>query len=131
MASAKDILSIKCTSIDGATAAMQALALDETERFILNYCNLVSVPLEANYLWANMALDLLKGSYLSDNTSSLDAIRPEEVGSMSAGDMSVSRDTNLIAHKVDLDSLLFNYREQLNQFRRIPWGGSTRQCWGL
>lgn len=127
---AKEILALKCSNLIGSTPEVQTLALKETERFILNYCHISTIPSEACFLWANMALDLIKGSYLPTQSDALDAIKPDEVTSISAGDMSLSRDSNLIAHKVDLDSLLLNYREQLNEFRRMDWGYSGRRCWG-
>lgn len=127
---AKEILAIKCTSIDGVTQEIQTLALEETKRFILNYCNISCVPTEANFLWANMALDLINGSYLQ-NTADIDAIKPCEVTSMTAGDMSASRSSDTIAHKIDLDGLILNYREQLNKYRRLDWGMGCGQNWGL
>lgn len=127
---AKEILATKCTPIDGATQEIQTLALEETKRFILNYCNISSVPTEANFLWANMALDLINGSYLQ-NTADIDAIKPCEVTSMTAGDMSASRSSDTIAHKIDLDGLILNYREQLNKYRRLDWGLSYGKNWGL
>ena len=128
---AQEILSAKCTNLDGATAAIQALALEETKRFILNYCHIYTIPPEACFIWANMALDLINGSYLPDRTVATDAIKANEIGSVTAGDMSVSRDASLISHKIDLDSLLFNYREQLNRFRRIDWGMNRCSGWGF
>lgn len=126
---AQEILAAKCANIDGATSDVQSFALEETKRYILNYCHICSIPSEACFLWANMALDLMKGSYLPSQTEALDAIKPDEVSSISAGDMSLSRDSSLISHKIDLDSLLFNYREQLNEFRRVDWG-RPRCNWG-
>lgn len=131
MLSSKQILQAKCSGIEGATAQIQTMALEETKVFIKNYCHLASVPPEMNYIWANMALDLIKGAYISTNIDDLASdFKPSEVNSMSAGDMSLSRDSGLMAHKVDLDSLLFNYREQLNQFRRMNFGCPRNQFWG-
>lgn len=127
MRSAAEILSIKCEGIAGATASLRSLALDESKQFILNYCNISSIPSELNFVWANLAFDLLNGAYISSDTAGcLDCIKPCEVNSVSAGDMSVSRGSDTMAHKVDLDSLLFNYKDQLNRFRRVNWGISRR-----
>lgn len=131
MRSASEILTIKCEGVAGATPSMRVLALEEVEQFIKNYCNINSIPSEMNFIWANMAFDLLNGAYLSaDIISSSESIRPCEVTSFSAGDMSVSRGSDTMAHKVDLDSLLFNYKDQLNRFRRMNFGISCRKCWG-
>lgn len=123
MRSASEILAIKCDGLTGATAAMQEMALEETGQFIRNYCNRDCIPSEMNFIWANMALDLLNGAYITPNLiDSSEAIRPCEVSSFSAGDMSVSRGSDTMAHKVNLDNLLLNYRDQLNRFRLMYWG---------
>lgn len=128
MRSANEILAIKCQGLAGATASMQSMALEEVEQFIKNYCNRSYLPPEMNFIWANMAFDLLNGAYLSaDIISSSESIRPCEVSSFSAGDMSVSRGADTMAHKVNLDDLLFNYRDQLNRFRVMYWGECTPQ----
>lgn len=132
MFSSKQILQAKCSGIEGATAQIQDMALDETRVFIQNYCHLASVPSELNYVWANMSFDLIKGAYIQTDSSDLSKdFKPSEITSMSAGDMSLSRDSGLMAHKVDLDSLLMNYREQLNSFRRMDFGCPRGAHWGF
>ncbi len=111
---------------------MQSLALEETKEFIKNYCHLMTIPSEMNFVWANMAFDLLQGAYIKTSSAEvIDSFKPCEIDSVSAGDMSFSRSGDSKAHKVDLDSLLLNYKDQLNQFRRVNWGVPRGQFWGL
>ncbi len=122
MRSANEILSIKCSGLEGATQEMRKLALEETAQFIKNYCNIDSIPSKMNFIWANIAYDLMKGAYISPESSIECDIKPCEVNSVSAGDMSVSRGSDTIAHRVNLDDLVLNYKDQLNKFRRVDWG---------
>lgn len=126
---ANEILQAKARGLDGATPDVQKMALEEVKVFIKNYCRISYVPTELNFVWANMAFDLLQGAYLRESTMG-DAISPTEASSMTVGDMSISRGSDTINHKITLDDLLLNYKDQLNKWRRIDWGLSPRCCWG-
>lgn len=126
---AREILQAKTSGIPGITPAIIDAALEETRVFIQNYCRITCIPTELRFVLANMACDLIKGQYLRDTASS-DSIPIDEAMSMSVGDMSISRGSDTIAHKVSLDDLLLNYKDQLNKWRRIDWGMKPKWYWG-
>lgn len=127
-----EILQTKVT-VSTITETQLQQALDEVEQEIKNYCNIDEVPEELNYTWANMAMDLvLYGHEVTtavgaDITASADA---SDVSSIQVGDTRIELKGNagesarakaLRSHKPNLDTLLFNYRSQLNKFRRMVW----------
>lgn len=118
MQSAADILKMK---LDGQNipAATQTLALDEAAQLIMNYCNRASVPWQLNYTWANMAQDIIRGRYTKADVGS---IPDNEIGSIRAGDMTISRSSELVAHRVNVDDLTKTYGAELNSFRIFRWG---------
>lgn len=118
MQSAADILRIKCEGQDIPTN-IQDIALDEAARLIKNYCNRPFVPYQLNYTWANMAKDIIVARYTNTTAGT---IPDNEVASISAGDMTITRNANLVAHRVNVDELTEIYREDLNKFRTFGWG---------
>ena len=118
MQSAADILKMKLDGQD-IPAATQALALDEAAQLIMNYCNRASVPWQLNYTWANMAQDIIKGRYAKGRK--LD-IPDHEIASIRAGDMTISRSKDFVAHRVNVDDLTKIYSAELNHFRTFRWG---------
>ncbi len=118
MQSAADILTQKLAGQD-IPAAVQRLALDEAAHCIKNYCNRDFVPWQLNYTWANMAQDIIKGRYTQSNTGD---IPDNEIGSIRVGDVTISRGSNLIAHRVSVDELTKIYASELNNFRTFRWG---------
>lgn len=95
------------------------LAAEEVEQVIVNYCNIKSVPDALRFTWANMAVDILKSLNAQDGGEAV-AGGPS---SINMGDTSLSFSTSgsTTGHVVDLDKLIFNYKEQLQKFRRIKW----------
>lgn len=107
------------------------LAVDEVEQEVLNYCDLVEVPDALNFTVANMSIDLL--DYQVERNKSIDELSLEnvdisDVSSIKIGDVSIGlgesrsdgvRKATLKSHKLNLDDILFNYRSQLNRFRRL------------
>ena len=126
---AKEILQAKTSSMEGVTPSMLDAAMEETKVFIQNYCRITYIPNELRFVWANMSYDLIKGQYLSGASSS-NSIPIDEALSMSVGDMSISRGSDTMSHKVSLDDLLLNYKDQLNKWRRIDWGLKPKWYWG-
>lgn len=118
MQSAADILRQKLEGQDVA-AATQALALDEAAQIIKNYCNRDFVPWQLNYTWANMAQDIIKARY---TPTAAGDIPESEVASIRAGDMTISRGKDFIAHRVNVDELTKIYSSELNNFRTFRWG---------
>lgn len=118
MQSAADILRQKLDGQD-IPRATQALALDEAAMLIRNYCNRDFVPWQLNYTWANMAADIIKGRYTQAKAGD---IPDSEVGSIRAGDMTITRSNELVAHRVNVDELTKIYAAELNSFRTFRWG---------
>lgn len=132
MRTAREILNIRLsgTTIDND---VKALALEEAERVILNYCGIQSVPYELNFVWANMAHDVIVGRYMASETA-INGVLPSEVKSIRAGDMTVERGEALTAHRINLDDLTAAYKGDLDKFRRITWGHNFETfggCTGL
>ncbi|MCQ2100986.1 MAG: hypothetical protein MJZ10_11845 [Fibrobacter sp.] len=118
MQSAADILRKKLEGQE-ITTTTQRLALDEAENLIKNYCNRDFVPWQLNFTWANMAQDIIKARYTQTEAG---AIPDHEVGSIHAGDMTISRSAELVAHRVNVDDLAKTYASELNNFRTFRWG---------
>lgn len=118
MQSAADILRQKLDGQD-IPDATQALALDEAAQLICNYCNRDFVPWQLNYTWANMAQDIIKGRYKAGSGGD---IPDHEIASIRAGDMTITRSSQTIAHRVDVDNITQIYAAELNNFRTFRWG---------
>lgn len=99
--------------------------VQECEQVILNYCQIEEVPAPLKYTIANMSIDLFNfdsSKKSGDGTSIHGDITSIKIGdtTTSFGTISGSSDRNIInSHKADLDDLLLNYRQQLNQFRKM------------
>lgn len=118
MKSAADILRAKLEGQE-IPATVQSLALGEAEQLIKNYCNRPFVPWQLNYTWANMAQDIIKGRYTQTGPGE---IPDHEIASIRAGDMTVNRGADFVAHRVNVDDLTRIYSAELNNFRRFRWG---------
>ena len=112
---------------------LMSLAISQVEQEIKNYCNIDKVPEELKFTWASMAVDFLRYQYAatattaSDDNSTFDA---NEISSIKIGDTSIgigsgsttdAKNIALKSHQPHLDSLVLNYKEQLNRFRRLVW----------
>lgn len=106
------------------------LNVKEVEQSILNYCQIPRVPPQLNYVWANMAVDLILYLIEINNKPEdpLDALDVSDLSSVKVGDTSVyvgdkyrsnMRSRILQTHNANLDEIVMNYTKQLNQFRRI------------
>jgi hypothetical protein len=107
----------------------------EAEEAIKNYCNICEVPFALKFVWANMALDLLRWEIemAAENSGSGGAASIDgSVSSIQSGDTTVSFSTSdtgssdsnpKYAHsiKAGVDGIILNYIDQLNKFRRIVW----------
>lgn len=111
-----EILQAKVSDTE-AGAVDLLMALEEVEQYIKTYCNITSVPKALRFVHANMAADLVHARF----GSSGDAIKPHEIVSIQVDDVSVQSSREARSHHIDLDDLLYNYRSQLNKFRRLVW----------
>lgn len=106
------------------------LNVQEVEQTILNYCQIPRVPVQLNFVWANMSVDLILYLIEMNNTPEdpLDSLDVSDLSSVKVGDTSVfvgdkyrsnMRSRILQSHNANLDQLVTNYTQQLNRFRRI------------
>lgn len=111
------------------------LSIAEVEQAIKNYCRVPNVPQQLNFVWARMVVDLIRYDTAVNMEASSDA--PDlgletnwniSVGSINMGDTSVKageldysspKYKALNSHTANLDSIVLNYKNQLNSFRRI------------
>ena len=129
---ALEIVNIKLEALDltSYSDAMKNLLLDEVEQSILNYCNITEVPDGLTFTWANMTLDYIRYEHeLSTSDSDAD-IDIDSVDSVKVGDTSLSlkggntnsiRSKVLNSHSTNLDSIVLNYHDQLNAYRKMVW----------
>lgn len=123
-------LKIKSTEI---TEEDKEIAILEVEQAIKNYCNINKVPEELKFVWANMAVDLVRYTHLMNSTDQgidITDIHVGDVASLSIGDTSINlgegSSTNpekLVrkSHLPNLDEIVMNNRAHLNKFRRMVW----------
>ena len=118
------------------------MLVEEVELSILNYCNIDEVPEALKFVWANMVVDYWR--YLCELATSNSSSESEtELGSSTTATMVTSireGDTQISfaadpkssssntsydgnAHTMSgvLDSIVLNYTDSLNKFRRIVW----------
>lgn len=127
----KEIIELKLSERDVASPFIP-IAILETEQAIKNYCSINSIPPALTFVWANMAVDLIR--YQVESTldiSNLDqTIEPSAITQLKIGDTSVStqggagmneRAKAIKSHLPKLDELVMSYKEQLNAYRRMVW----------
>lgn len=108
------------------------LSVDEVEQAIKNYCNIDIVPDALKFIWANMAIDLVRYHNASNNQDSngLENINVGEISSLKIGDTTINigdgsgvnaSNRAIKSHIPNLDEIVLNNKEQLNKFRRMVW----------
>ena len=122
-----EIVNLKITDAT-ITEPEKALAIGEVEQVIKNYCSIDRVPEALNYTWANMAVDLIKYNYESNNSGGEVVVDAADISSLKVGDTQIqlgggssSRAKVLNSHRPNLDRIVMNYQSQLNKFRRMVW----------
>lgn len=105
----------------------------EVEQAIKNYCNIEIdeiLPQELMFVHANMTVDLIKYTYISNSSGEDDNIDTSQISSIKMGDTTVqigsassnnTRTTTLRSHRPNLDEIVMNYKQQLNRFRKMVW----------
>lgn len=99
--------------------------VDEMGQRIINYTNQPRVPDGLKYVWVSMAAAALAGEQM-------DVLNPptavtEEVYEISIGDTSVKPASSKVSTAtaepslITKDSVLFDYRGELNAYRRMRW----------
>ena len=109
------------------------LGLEEIQQTIKNYCNIHTIPEALNFTATNMTVDLLRYEYYkkreNDPTVQTDTQHSDNISSIAMGDTTITlgvetasgRKVALKSHQAMLDSLILNYKEQLNKYRRMVW----------
>lgn len=100
-------------------------ALEEVEQYIKNYCRIPRVPNALKYVWANLALDLLRTQFPKQSGGGGAAPEPVMTGVVKAvvrGDTEVSFDADPenakgFTHSPSMDDLVYNYLGILQRFR--------------
>lgn len=118
--------------------------IDEVEQYILNYCNISTIPAALKYVWINLTVDYLRYIAIllqqqkSPETSEVSGGETDDLisklGSIKMGDTSIgftdkssSSATDVIAKtkfttlETVLGEYLMNYSDSLNKFRRVVW----------
>lgn len=116
--SALDILKSKVKNTNLTDEDYEA-ASKEAEQTIKNFCNISTVPSDLEYVWANIAADILRSS--SSFADPSNPIPADEIGSISVGDVSITRSSRKSGHSVDLDSFILNYKSILLKYRLLRW----------
>lgn len=98
--------------------ALLNFALSNVEEMVKNYCNIKAIPKGLQNTVIRMAMDLYRNEQPGGD------IVPVAVKSISAGDTS----TSFGAVESDFSqSVLKNYKAQLNRYRRVDFGGRNAQ----
>ncbi|PXV85096.1 gp6-like head-tail connector protein [Lachnotalea glycerini] len=87
--------------------------IDNVKEMILNYCNMDELPEGLFNTAYRMAIDLYRNESPGDESTPLGT-----VSSITTGDTSTSFLSTTNEFK---DSLLKDYKKQLNRYRRIEW----------
>ncbi|MCI9907760.1 phage head-tail connector protein [Clostridioides difficile] len=87
--------------------------LEDVEEMVKNYCNVPTIPEQLNSTILRMAIDMYKNESLGSEDIALGSI-----SSISEGDTSVSYRSSASEFK---ESLLKDYKLQLNRYRKIRW----------
>ena len=102
--------------------------VEETEICICNYINRNYVPEPLRFVFLNLVMDLLKSQALNGNIDN-DKLSELSIGNLSKiedGDTQIQFKTggsssNTGAHVGDVESLLYNYTQQLDKYRLFKW----------
>ena len=89
--------------------------LNATERYILNYCNLDTLPTELEYVLTEMTCLRINYNVNGVGTGS------KNVSSVTDGSQSVSYSFAGQKSFNSDDDILNGYKSQLNRFRRLKW----------
>lgn len=90
------------------------ICIRRVKRRVMNYCNLEIIPTELAEIIAEMIVDMLKSS----STTVIEG--SGVVKKVTRGDYTVEYDVeSQVVDASSVDDVLTNYKQQLNQFRRM------------
>lgn len=132
----EDIIQYKLEKILGKEK--YTLVTDNDIKYILaqakikiqTYCHRLDIPQEAYYVWADMAIDILKNSDPSIfNKDETDEQIDKRINSIKTGDTTISLNSSSTVEAKGgnngsggQDELLLSYWNQLQSFRKFPKG---------
>lgn len=89
----------------------------EVKQAILTYCNRPDIPSELNFVCANMVVDLI-----TEESRKADSDAQQAVTSIKEGDTQINYGTlSKAASETSTQQILYNYKSQLNRFRKLRW----------
>lgn len=88
-------------------------AIDNAEETVKNYCHIDSIPEGLSTTVLRMAMEIYRNERPGESNV------PQAVKSISAGDTSTSFGT--VETTGYAESLLKNYKSQLNRYRKVAW----------
>lgn len=103
--------------------------IEQVEYTIRNYINRNYIPEPLKFVVVTMTMDLLKSEALNGfiDNEALSDIGLGALSSIKDGDSeikfktSASSNTGTGAHMADVDSLIYNYKSQLDKYRLTKW----------
>lgn len=107
----KSLLGIELTDI--SKDVILEFTLEDVEETIKNHCNIDEIPTGLNNTIMRMSMDLYKNENLGDESIAIGSI-----SSISEGDTSTNFRSSASEFK---DSLLKDYKSQLNKYRKVVW----------
>ncbi|MCJ8008906.1 hypothetical protein ACFFF5_21055 [Lederbergia wuyishanensis] len=91
--------------------------IEEVGQSIKTYCNREDIPPELRYVYANMVVDLLNHQNRVNSEEG-----QSSVASIREGDVTVQFGAARVkSTEEEMKSLVFNYKDQLNRFRKLRW----------
>ncbi|MFD2613545.1 phage head-tail connector protein [Paenibacillus gansuensis] len=105
---------------DGQHDDLLGIYVDEAEKRIKHYCNIPEIPEDLRFTWASLAATAVaaeqKAILFPDPVD-------EEQFEISIGDTSVKtgKPAAAVQPMLVLDNMVFDYRAELNAFRRVRW----------
>lgn len=98
------------------------LAVKQAEQIILNYCDILVVPEALQYVWADIACDIVTGG-MPSLAETLPGGVPAPVKSVVMGDMRIDYGVPAGRGPVApaVSALVQTYQSQLNKFRAMKW----------
>ncbi len=98
---------------DNARDSILQFTLDDVAETVKNYCNIDSIPDGLSNAVVKMAVDIYRNEQFGDESS------PQTVKSISEGDTSTSFESVVNSDSNYAESLLKDYKKQLNRYRKV------------
>ncbi|MGD9678424.1 MAG: DNA-packaging protein [Vulcanibacillus sp.] len=115
------LIKIRLQVSDDSLDVLITSYINEIGQRILNYCNLLEVPLELEPIWASMTIDALRIEQpsISEVANTNGGAVELQIGDTSVKPSGNSGITN--NSKSVIDNLVLNYRIDLNRYRKMRW----------